>query len=72
MEYDLYMSLQKHARDNYESGWDWIVECVSFQDFMEEMKRNNIPFEWNAVFDYYSEDVQIRDSYARDIRATAF
>lgn len=72
MERNLYNRLQEYAHNNYESGWDWIVECVSFEDFMEEMKENNIPFQWDAVFAYYCEDVQIRDSYARDIRATAF
>ncbi len=67
---EMFDALQQHARKNYTKGWDWIVECEEFGDFMTEVKNHELA-DWHQVFEHYEIAVKLRKDYADDIRAEA-
>lgn len=70
---DLYNQLIQHAQKNYESsGWDTIVECLDYSDFMREVKEYSLPAEWNAILSHFESGCKAYDEYRKDIQATAF
>jgi len=42
--------LYKHAQHNYEKdGWDFVVECLTVDDIIEDLIRENITTIENAI-----------------------
>lgn len=69
---EMFDNLQKYAISHYEEdGWDTVVECVDFSDFVEEKKRYSLDT-WEKVFQHYEEGNKIYNDYRKDIEATAF
>jgi hypothetical protein len=59
-EREIYENLQKHAKANYNNGWDWVYECVDFKDFQRDLKDFNIPPVMGLVLKHYRDSVEAR------------
>lgn len=70
---ELFERLQKYAIKHYEEdGWDIVVECCEYSDFVEDVTSHNIPLDWNAVFEYYRSSSKLVDERRREIEAEIF
>ena len=47
-----YERIQKHAKANYNKGWDWVVEAVGYEDFLRDIKNYNIASYEQLVKEY--------------------
>jgi len=65
-----YEKVQLHARENYRNGWDWVVECVGWEDFLRDVKTYNITSYEQLVKEYHftSELRAERDEEMRGVR----
>jgi hypothetical protein len=71
-EREIYDNLQKHAKANYSKGWDWVVECLDYKDFLLDLNDYDIDPDWDSVFSHYRMAVEIRYDRYNQVRSEMF
>ena len=66
VERSWYDNLQKHARANYAAGWDWVVECVDWSDFVRDCAKYSLDT-WDKVMLNYTVEVELRQDRMDDV-----
>lgn len=64
-------SVMAYAIENYERGYDWIVECMTVADIIEEMDRAGITTK-GELMKLYGAVRDVREDRIADARNSAF
>ena len=64
--------LYKYAHTHYnEDGWDFVVECLTVEDIIEDLLRENITSLEQAI-NYYHNIYVVVDDVRQQIKETEF
>lgn len=62
---EMYEAVQKHAVQNYEKGWDVIVECFTIAEIQEEAD-NSAATDLDSLIQALQEFVDLRNEMAAE------
>ena len=60
-----------YAVENYERGFDWIVECMTVNDIVAEMDANSFTTK-DQIMGLYGAVTDVREDRIADARNSAF
>ena len=67
MKKELIEAVKKHAVDNYNKGWDVVVECYTDEEIQEEIEGAETP---EQAIKMMGRDVEIYDSHRKEVEST--